>query len=345
MRTFWDKQPVPQEGATYESGREIEKERTIVQDPIGLPDGFSWDTPKLEEAHKLLNDHYVCDETFRLSYSLETLKWAAETPGHENRGIRDTSGELIGYISSVPTRVRVCEDILPMVQINFLCVHPTHRDRGFAPILISEIKRIANTKGVWQAMYTAVTKIPGSVAKSSYWHRFLNVKRLVKTGFYQTDRLREKYFDVQGSSQFRRMTSKDIPKVTKILEKYFKNFKVAPQVDREWVKHWILPIHAYVNDETEDFISFYEVPYDRVDGRDTVRQVYAFYMVGNVYNDAFILARNQGYDVFNTLDIGQRGYDLEKLKFIRGTGYVYYYLFNWLPSCAIGHEDIQLKLP
>jgi glycylpeptide N-tetradecanoyltransferase len=82
-----------------------------------------------------------------------------------------------------------------------------------------------------------------------------------------------------------------------------------------------------------------------VDGRDTVRQVYAFYMVGNVYNDAFILARNQGYDVFNTLDIGQRGYDLEKLKFIRGTGYVYYYLFNWLPSCAIGHEDIQLKLP
>lgn len=38
---------------------------------------------------------------------------------------------------------------------------------------------------------------------------------------------------------------------------------------------------------------------------------------------------NRGYDVFNTLDIGQKGYDLEKLKFIRGTGYVYYYLFNW----------------
>jgi glycylpeptide N-tetradecanoyltransferase len=112
MRTFWDKQPVPQEGAVYESGKEIEKEKNVVNEPIKLPDGFSWDKPKLEEAHKLLNAHYVCDETFRLTYSLETLKWAAEMCGYENRGIRhNDTGELIGYISSVPTKgesVRGC---------------------------------------------------------------------------------------------------------------------------------------------------------------------------------------------------------------------------------------------
>ena len=343
MRTFWDKQPVPQDGYTYESGREIEKEKVITHEPVSLPQGFSWCKPPLEEAHKLLHDHYVCDETFRLSYSLETLKWAAS---HESRGIReDASGTLIGYISSVPTKVRVCQDVLPMVQINFLCVHPDYRDRGFAPVLIGEIKRIANTENVWQAIYTAVTKIPGSVAKSSYWHRFLNVKRLVKTGFYQTNRLREKYFEIRGNSQFRRMTHRDVPKVTKVLKKYFEGFKVAPHIDKEWVKHWMLPIHSYVNDETDDFISFYEIPYDRVDGRDTVKQVYSFYIVGDVYNDAFVLARNQGYDVFNTLDIGQSGEDLEKLKFLKGTGHVYYYLFNWLPSSPVGPEDIQLKLP
>jgi len=49
--------------------------------------------------------------------------------------------------------------------------------------------------------------------------------------------------------------------------------------------------------------------------------------------------------VFNTLDIGHRGEDLEKLKFLKGTGHVYYYLFNWLPSSLVGSEDIQLKLP
>ena len=346
MRTFWDKQPVPQEGVVYESGKEIEKERIITHEPIQLPEGFSWTVPPLEEAHTLLREHYVCDETFKLVYSLDTLRWSAEQPGYENKGIRcDATGELIGYISSVPIKVRVCKDILPMVQINFLCVHPIHRDKGFAPVLISEIKRIANTKGVWQAVYTAVTKIPGAVAKSSYWHRFLNVKRLVKTGFYKTDRLREKCFEVQGNSQFRKMTSKDIPKVTRVMEKYFKQFKVAPQIDKDWVRHWLLPIHSYVNDETDDFISFYEIPYERVDGSDAVKQVYALYVVGDVYNDAFVLARNQGYDVFNTLDIGQKSSNLEKLKFLKGTGCVHYYLFNWLPSDVVGSEDIQLKLP
>jgi glycylpeptide N-tetradecanoyltransferase len=68
-------------------------------------------------------------------------------------------------------------------------------------------------------------------------------------------------------------------------------------------------------------------------------------MVGDVYNDAFVLARNQGYDVFNTLDIGHSGEDLEKLKFLKGTGHVYYYLFNWLPSSLMDSGDIQLKLP
>jgi len=68
-------------------------------------------------------------------------------------------------------------------------------------------------------------------------------------------------------------------------------------------------------------------------------------MVGDVYNDAFLIARNLGYDVFNTLDIGQLRTDLERLKFLKGSGHVYYYLFNWLPSSSIGSEDVQLKLP
>lgn len=346
MRTFWDKQPVPQDGVVYDAGRDIEKERKMNSQPITLPQGFQWDEPSLEEAHGLLKEHYVCDETFKLHYSLETLRWAAEIPGYKNIGIRETeTGELIGYISSVPQKIRVCDKELQMVEINFLCVHPSHRTRGFAPILISEIKRIANTNDIWQAIYTAVTKIPTPIAKSSYWHRFLNVKRLVKTGFYRTNRLNEKYFELRGTSQFRKMTSKDVSKVTAILKKYFSQFKLAPIIDKDWTKRWILPINSYVNDNTDDFISFYDIPYERVDGLDAVRQAYAFYIVGDVYNDAFLIAKNLGYDVFNTLDVGQSRPHLEKLKFIEGSGYVYYYLFNWLPSSVIGIEDIQLKLP
>lgn len=346
MRTFWDKQPVPQAGVTYDTGCNIEKEQKLDTNPTTLPIGFEWDEPSLDEAHRLLKDHYVSDETFNLHYSLGTLKWAVEFPGYKNIGIRVCeTGELIGYISSIPQNVRVCDKNLKMVQINFLCVHPSHRSHGFAPILISEIKRIANVNGIWHAVYTAVTKIPTPITKSSYWHRFLDVKRLVKTGFYQTNRLREKYFELRGTSRFRKMTSKDVPKVTSILKKYFDEFKLAPVIDKEWVRYWILPVNAYVNDDTDEFISFYDIPYKRVDDSDEVRQAYAFYMVGDVYNDAFLIAKNLGYDVFNTLDVGQKRSHLEKLKFIEGSGHVYYYLFNWLPSSTVEIEDIQLKLP
>jgi glycylpeptide N-tetradecanoyltransferase len=346
MRTFWDKQPVPQDGLKYEKGKEIEKEKKVVTESIKLPDGFSWKMCSVEEAHSLLRYHYICDEVFRLNYSIETLKWAANKPGYESIGIvHNETNETVGFISSIPEKIRVCDDVMKVAQINFLCVHSKFRKYGFAPILISEIKRIANMNDVWRAIYTATVKIPTPVTKSNYWHRLLNISKLVKSGFHKTDRLREKYFEVRGNSQFRKMQSKDIPRVTKILQNHFKKFKIAPVIDKDWVKHWLLPIHSYINDEDNTFISFYEIPYERVDETHTVKQAYSFYVVGDVYNDAFLIAKNLGYDTFNVLDIGQDVSNLEKHKFIRGNGSIYYYLFNWLPSSEISLEDVEFKIP
>ena len=347
MRTFWDKQPVPQEGVNYEKGREIEKDKKIMTEPIKLPDGFSWKVCSVEEAHPLLTNYYLASESNILRYSLETLKWAAESQGYENRGIvHDETQKLIGFISSVPNRVRVCEDVLNMVQINFLCVHDDFRTMGFAPLLIGEMKRIANTKGVWQAVYTAVTKIPTPLVKSTYWHRILNVKKLSDIGFYKVvNKTKQKYLEVRGTSQFRKMHTGDIPRVTEILQNHFRKFKIAPVIDKSWVKHWILPANSYVNDSDDTFISFYDIPNVKKDGSSTINQAYSFYIVGDVYNDAFLIAKNLGYDLFTTLDIGQCVPNLEKQKFLMGSSSVHYYLFNWLPSSSISLEDVEVKLP
>jgi len=347
MRTFWDKQPVPQEGIKYESGQEIEKYKKVATESQKLPTGFSWKECSVEEAHPLLNEQYLSSDSSKIKYSHETLKWAAESPGYENRGIiHDETQKLIGFISSVPNKIRVCEDILSMVQINFMCVHDDFRTMGFAPILISEMKRIANTKGVWQAVYTAVNKIPTPMVKSKYWHRILNVKKLSDVGFYKvTNKTKQKYLEVRGTSQFRKMKTKDIPRVTRILQNHFKQFKIAPVIDKEWVKHCILPIISYVNDSEDTFISFYDIPNEMNDQSYTIYQAYSFYMVGDVYNDAFLIAKNLGYDMFTTLDIGQSTHNLEKHKFLGGDGSIYYYLFNWVPSSSISLEDVELKLP
>ena len=338
MHEYWDKQPM--------SG--IFEERGEVRDkPLDLPDDFVWSHFDTETICEFINKYYIRDDTFKLSYDTDFIKWYLESPTHHSICISEKeTGQIVGHISSVPVTMRVSGDIVKMVQINFLCVHPKYRSHGFAPLLISEIKRIANTEDIWQAVFTAVTTLPTPITKANYWHRFLNVKNLVKSGFHKTNRVREKYYDLKiTNSPFRKMAVRDIPKVTKILKNHFDTFKIAPVINKEWVKRWILPLHSYVNDDSDEFISFYSIPYERTDGTHTVKQAYGHYIVGDVYQDAFTIAKNMGFDVFNILDVGEETSKLEDLKFMKGTGTVNYYLFNWYLSESVNAKDIMFKLP
>ena len=338
MHQFWDTQPVPREGV---APGEIDSTRECSKDPLKLPGGFVWSTSGIEETYTFLKNFYVSKDSFKLSYTLETLRWAIQ----DHVAIRkEDTGELVGYISSAPLDVRVGGETRMMVQINFLCIHPSQRSMRLAPILIGEIRRRANSLGIWQSIYTAVARVPTPITKAHYWHRFLNVKNLIKSGFYSTNRPREKYYELRGSCTYawRKMTSKDVPKVTRILREYTKDFKISAVISESYVRRWVLPTHAYVNDESDTFISMYGIPYERLDGEGVVNQVYRFYIVGDVFNDAFMIAKNLGYDVFNTLDVGVDSEYLETLKFMKGTGYVYYYLFNWQ---TVETKSISIILP
>jgi len=56
----------------------------------------------------------------------------------------------------------------PMVEINFLCVHKKLRSKRVAPVLIREITRRVNCKGLFQAVYTAGVVLPKPVASCRY---------------------------------------------------------------------------------------------------------------------------------------------------------------------------------
>ena len=341
MRTFWDKQS----WATGSSTKRVKKDEQQK-----LPEDFEWSSHSLETIYDFLKENYISDETFKLRYTLETLKWAIEVPGHQNICINDKQTQkLIGFISLTPFTMKIIDKEVKAVQVNFLCVHKDYRNRKLVGYLVTEAKRITEIKNRNQSIATIHNSIPGSILKASYWHRFLDVKKLVKTGFYQTDRLREKYFEIRGNSQFRKMTPKDVPKVTQILKDYFKNFKIAPVVNETWVKQWLLPrdgvVYSYLNDDTNDFFSFYSIPYDKIGSTETVNQAYLFYMTGDNFNDAFLIAQNQGFDVFNTLGVVHSEELLKNYKFLEGTGYVNYHLFDWKLNCEINKMDINVKIP
>ena len=85
------------------------------------------DETQLNELYLLLNQNFVENEDFRFDYTMDFLKWALSPPGAHNNllfGIRNsTTKKLIGFISSVPVKIRTKSVVTKMVEISFLCVH------------------------------------------------------------------------------------------------------------------------------------------------------------------------------------------------------------------------------
>ena len=59
---------------------------------------------------------------------------------------------------------------------------------------------------------------------------------------------------------------------------------------------------------------------------------------------ALIEAKNQGFDVFNALNIMENTLFLEELKFSAGDGKLNYYLYNWNVKGRIVPSDIGVVL-
>lgn len=89
---FWSTQPVPKFDEVIERNEPIEPNKKISEiraEPYALPDGFAWETMKLDdplvltELYTLLNENYVEDDDamFRFDYQPEFLKWALQPPG------------------------------------------------------------------------------------------------------------------------------------------------------------------------------------------------------------------------------------------------------------------------
>jgi glycylpeptide N-tetradecanoyltransferase len=353
-----DTQPV--EGP-IEPNKPIEELR---QEPYTMPDGFEWATlnvenaDELKELYDLLANNYVEDDDalFRFDYSQQFLKWALTPPGYNLDfllGVRGKkSGKLVAFVSGVPAVVKV-HDTEPtaMVEINFLCVHKKLRSKRLAPVLIKEITRRVNLTGVFQAVYTAGVVLPVPVASARYNHRSLNPKKLVSVGFSRLAprmtlaRLAKLYKLPTETTTvgLRPMEERDVAAVTKLLTTYLTKFKLRVIFSEEDVAHWLLPrpkvINSFVveseNGEITDLCSYYHLPSTILGRADTLFAAYSYYNVAtsvswvDLMKDCLILAKNEGADVFNALNLMDNDEFLKELKFGLGDGNLQYYLYNW----------------
>ena len=127
------------------------------------------------------------DEMFRFNYSIPFVRWAVMPPGGDPEWILGVRGgkkmKLYGMITGIPVNLKINGIDVKSAEINFLCVHAGLRAKRLAPILIKEVTRRINLKGIFQAVYTAGAKIPTPFSGATYWHRSLNPKKLLDVRF------------------------------------------------------------------------------------------------------------------------------------------------------------------
>jgi len=376
---FWKTQPVPKLDEQIDTVEPIEankKPEEIKQDSLILPPGYKWDTldiddPEiLKELYTLLSHNYVEDDDnmFRFNYSPEFLQWALKPPNwHKDWhcGLRvEKTNKLVGFISGVPASVRIKDQVVKMVEINFLCVIKVLRSKRMAPVLIKEITRRVHLHGIFQAVYTAGVYLPKPVSTSSYWHRSLNPKKLIDIKFSQLGRNMTmartiKFYKLPAEPKlagFRKLDAKDVEFVTSMLNEHLKKYDLVPIYDADQFAHWFLPredvVDSYVVEREGKivaFTSFFTLPSSVMfnPNHKSIKAAYSFYNVPGeqvnlkaLVNDALIMAKQKNYDVFNALDLMDNKEFLEDLKFGVGDGNLYYYLYNFkcptIPAEKIG---------
>lgn len=384
---FWETQPVGQFkdiGDTSLPEGPIEPPTPlseVKQEPYNLPNLYEWITCDIDseemcgEIYNLLSNNYVEDDEnmFRFNYSKEFLRWALRPPGYFKNwhiGVRvRSSKKLVAFITGVPAKIRVRDNVVTMAEINFLCVHKKLRSKRLAPVMIKEVTRRVHLENIWQAAYTAGVVLPTPITTCQYWHRSLNPKKLIEVGFSRlgarmTMSRTIKLYKLPDSTVtpgFRKMKLHDVPAITRLLRNYLSQFIVAPDLDENDVEHWLLPkedvVDCYLVESPEtheiiDFCSFYTLPSSILGTQNysTLKAAYSFYNVSTktpllqLMNDALIVAKQNDYDVFNALDVMQNESFLKELKFGPGDGKLHYYLYNYRIRHALKPSELGLVL-
>lgn len=324
---FWQTQPVPrfddkpEQYAAQPDGpiKEVIPEQ-VPKQPAPLPEGYEWveldltNEEELKEVYNLLTFHYVEDDgaMFRFNYSKPFLDWALKSPGWKKEwhiGVRakGPSRLLVASIFGIPTRLRVRQNQIEVVEINFLCIHKKLRSKRLTPVMIKEVTRRVHLQGIFQAIYTGGVVLPTPVGSCRYYHRSLDWLKLYEVGFSplppqstkQRMITRNALATTTSTKGWRPMEAKDIDAVLDLLGRYMKRMDLAQEFSRDEIEHWFLDrttsptdrvVWAFVvedsNGKITDMTSFYSLESsvlgEASKAHDKIYAAYCFYYATEV---------------------------------------------------------------
>jgi glycylpeptide N-tetradecanoyltransferase len=365
---FWDSQPIDNSddshGQIYDS-QKVMQDVVRSEDCLNLPPGFAWShldvnsDNDLDDIYHHLKENYVDGGSrFRYHCSRQFIRWSLSPPGYIPEwhvGIRLSKNNLlVALVTAIPFVSRIRGEDVRTPQINFLCISRKLRGKRLAPVLVREITRRILTTNAQGAIYTAGLDLPGAICHCKYYHRPLNPRKLVETGFMSMNlranmRILNKLYSIPRMIKtpgLRPAIADDLDAVSDLITTYFAKLALTPKLTNEEIRHWLLPrnktVETYVVEDSMNgvitgLVSWTWIPLLVTDcvEEEELNVAYLYYVVSTttpicqLVEDSLILIKDAGADVVNCLNIMDNLRFIEKLKFAEGTGTLNYYIYNW----------------
>jgi glycylpeptide N-tetradecanoyltransferase len=357
---FWDKQPIGinnYDCLISEQIKYIDINKTSRQ-PTNLPNSMSWFTildDDLDNIVKFLGNNYNESEdgNFRYYYDRKFLEWFLSQQNEEFMDLRvgiKLDDKIIGCIFGIPMHININNKIIKQIEINFLCIDRKLRGIHLAPILIDEIARRVKFHKIWSAIYSTSIKLPNDIVKVKYYHKNINILKLLKNGY--TSLIYENKYITNSNVKLECLEIKDYEICCKKLNKQLLKYRINRcfTLD-EFVNHFINNdiVSCYVvksdTGEITDFISWYKLDMKILNNSKEMIKLGFFYYYFNektplidLVNETLNEMKKIDIDVGNCLDIMDYKNVFEQLNFSIGTGYIYYYMYNWLTNSIEPNE-------
>jgi glycylpeptide N-tetradecanoyltransferase len=302
---------------------------------------------KINQIFSFLDSNYIEDKDckFRFHYVHEFIALALKAPGWSrflNIGIKyKRCTKIIGLITAIPKQIIFNKKNFCAPDINFLCLDKRIRNKRFVEIIICEIKRRLNLCGITRAIYTSGVSLPENIFTCNYYHHPINMHKLITFGYLNGFKEKKKKTK-KKKSQIKIYLEQIDSKYITIRKKFFL-FKIYRYFKQKDFLYWfrLIPGILYsinLNNlkKKEELFTFYSLPSKYIKSKKIIflYGIYFFYKTSSILNCDFFfviicIIKKIGFDIINILDSEQNKKELLKADFIKGTGKLNYYIYNY----------------
>ena len=154
---YWSTKPVMQLNTTSSQSSNIIPSLKKIEIESKLPISMYW--MKIKDDHNLahianfLNNNYQKNETFKLQYTSDFIKWILGNDGYMLTILTKNDNSICGCIGVSFKNLRVFEKKDKFAMAHLLCVHDVFKKKKMAQLLMDELSRRVVLDGVNQGCF------------------------------------------------------------------------------------------------------------------------------------------------------------------------------------------------